>query len=264
MLITATLIILGSSFEIQPKIFKGRDTRRAQFPFFVYLETDLGNRTISVCGGSLINRSWVLTAAHCLVNKTEIDLHFGSYSRRNQNERGRVIMPVHQQDFIIHAGYEKRYFSNDIALIKLPQPIKFSQYIQPIKFARKCDLNEIFNTTVVGYGRDYTNGRLLNTLQYAHLQTTELVECMQTFPFLDYRLSIRCARGLREESACPGDSGGPLIDRNDNKLVAIVSFSTKAGCEDGLAQGFTSLASYHGWIARKTGLHIPGCKQLIY
>lgn len=51
-----------------------------------------------------------------------------------------------------------------------------------------------------------------------------------------------------------GDSGGPLIDTNENALIGLASFiHPKKNCTD-YPQGFTIIALYREWISEITGL----------
>lgn len=213
-LIAVSLIAVSHTFKLQPRIFRGSNSSRGQFPYFVLLEIISTNDSVLMCGGSLIDKEWVLTAGHCIENETVIDLHFGSFSVEDTSEAGRVVMTVKKENLILHPDYLDEGTHYDIGLIKLPKPIELSRYIQPIELDMKCDLNEIFNVTVVGNGGTSTYGDVASTLQYAYLETTRMDICEALFPFIENRISVRCVRGKNLESLCPGDSGG-------NKLVVV-------------------------------------------
>ena len=53
--------------DVHQRICNGIPAAPKQFPWQVAILTPIGNNIYSFCGGSLINRKWVLTAAHCVV-----------------------------------------------------------------------------------------------------------------------------------------------------------------------------------------------------
>ena len=142
--------------------------------------------------------------------------------------------------------------NSDIALIKLPSPVNFTKVIQPITLS--CKSSNWVGVTAIG------NGYMLNKnrapiLQYADkLKTISLFLCVFNYPKVAFRTGIMCAVGLDESSVCMGDSGGPLIDNDSNKLVGITSFGPAHGCDFGLAQAFTRVSAYTKWIEKKTGI----------
>lgn len=98
-----------------------------QFPWFVSVRSYTSRGLQSICGGSLISNRWVLTAAHCTHGYTTFNLGFGS---RNLNK---PFISLTSQYFIEHRRYNQVNLNNDIALIELPKPIFYTEFIQAIR-----------------------------------------------------------------------------------------------------------------------------------
>jgi secreted trypsin-like serine protease len=72
-----------------------------------------------ICGGSIVSRSWIITAAHCVddVNASQVIVYAGSNIRwsGSQSRKGLRI--------VVHTNYDASTFANDIALIELSFPL---------------------------------------------------------------------------------------------------------------------------------------------
>lgn len=112
------------------RIVNGKPADVGQLPYQVLLVINLPGLRKAVCGGSLIDTKWVLTAAHCAVDALSFQVHLGAHSYKNINESGRVI--IQSSEKIVHTKYNPSALANDLALIKLPQSVILSKTIQII------------------------------------------------------------------------------------------------------------------------------------
>ena len=73
----------------------------------------------SLCDGSILSSSWILTAAHCLkqVKASDITVHTGS------NDVWSIPQIKTASYFVRHPNYNPRAYTSDIALIKLASPL---------------------------------------------------------------------------------------------------------------------------------------------
>lgn len=96
------------AFGIEPRIVGGRDAVRGQFPYYVFLEIETPAQQV-ICGGSLIARRWILTAAHCVVGATSVQVYLGSLKAWawDYDEPGRQVINVTKtNDIIMHPNYD--------------------------------------------------------------------------------------------------------------------------------------------------------------
>lgn len=264
LLFTAISTTISDTLEIGARIFNGNPSQRNQFPYYVFLERILAPNFSKSCGATLISNEWVLTAAHCVMDGELILLHFGVHETRNLLESGREMQSIPKPNIFVHPGYSVEDVLNDIALIKLVKPIKFSASIQPVKMAFELfDPEEEVNVETVAIGNGFsTEGQdLADYVEWVVLKTSSRARCEEVFPFLMNEKTIICSEN-GHGSVTSGDSGGPLIRIDDNTLIGISCFNhmnssllNNENIGEVFPQAFTNVGYYIGWIRSITMLN---------
>lgn len=132
------------SVETNPFIVGGVPSSIEDYPFTVtcYLNNGFS------CGGSIINKNWILTAAHCTCTKIQ-------WGVTERNINGPNVFNVVEN--VRYPGYT-HYSRDDMQLLRLDQDITFGTNAQPVKVPKAGweVSGDSFKTAsaVLGWGRD--------------------------------------------------------------------------------------------------------------
>jgi len=249
-------------FEDISNIVGGEKTKPGIYPFTVALgKWTRGGKIAYQCGGTLINKWFVLTAAHC---KKEIDgglADIGDWKISTSNDcfsRGKCL-PTNQiidiQALIPHAGFKisKTNVENDIMLVKLGTMVEYNdQSVVPACLPLgRFDLNVLgisnfengidgVRAHAVGWGKtqvrslDTFSKIVSETLSSATTDVQRKVDlplqtenkCKQSFPAVRYDKQL-CAGGETGRDTCNGDSGGPLVINKFSKITKNLTPDTE-------------------------------------
>ncbi|XP_058790458.1 CLIP domain-containing serine protease B4-like [Phymastichus coffea] len=252
------------------RIIGGKEAEIDEFPWMallIYRENYYRNNKIQFrCGGTVINRNHVMTAAHCVthlhINIKLSGVRVGEYDLSSERDcKNGIKCNYKHEDFKIdevypHPDYSNENYHNDIAIIRLKGSIDFKRtHIRPI--CLPIDKAEVLpmQGIVTGWGSlgdDSPNSRVL---QKVTLPIVSLEKCQILYSdVIKIGYKQFCAGGYRGMDSCSGDSGGPLqvvsLYRGSFRMVqrGIVSYGrSTCGLEDSPGV-YTSVADYMHWI----------------
>ncbi|XP_034667700.1 lectizyme [Drosophila subobscura] len=233
-------------------VINGTEAEPHSAPYIVSLATKFDKHS-HICGGTIINKEWILTAAHCISNPENMSAIAGLHTRA-------LVDELTQQRLIdfgrVHESYTGGVGPFDIAILHVSEPFVFNEWVQPAALPTREEVHE-GESHLYGWGQP--KSYVLTAAKTLQTVTTELVnyeECADALPETAPLEPTNICSSSRQQSvsACNGDSGGPLVVETENapsELVGIVSWGY-IPC--GLAQlpsVYTRVSAYVDWIQAK-------------
>ncbi|KAH8384036.1 hypothetical protein KR009_011800 [Drosophila setifemur] len=227
------------------RIVGGKPTGVNQYPWMARIVYDGKFH----CGGSLLTKDYVLTAAHCVkkLRRSKIRIIFGDHDQEITSESQAIQRAV--TSVVKHKSFDPDTYNNDVALLRLRKPISFSKIIKPVCLPRYNYDPAGRIGTVVGWGRTSEGGELPSIVNQVKVPIMSITECRnQKYKSTRITSSMLCA-GRPSMDSCQGDSGGPLLLSNGVKyfIVGIVSWGVGCGRE-GYPGVYTRVSKFIPWI----------------
>lgn len=241
----------GPSSLIDVRVTHGETTAKWEYPWQIAMF--IGSRYH--CGGSIIDDRHILTAAHCVDryknNFGNIKLSLGDFDLSNQNDGPYKEARVGK--VTVHERYSRLTLQNDIAILRLKEPIAFNNRIKPVCLPNSGLQTNGIQATVTGWGRD-EHKRLKSKLQKHESTVLTNTACgaqwvAKKAPANFIVPTMLCMDASKGDS-CNGDSGGPLVHQSGGSWVQVglVSFGSGSCTDANLAGVYTRVSEFVDWI----------------
>ena len=223
----------------------------------------------TTCGGTIIAKNLVITAAHCVdhIDKNELFIQMG-----HSDLKSSIIKKEKAKSILIHPQwYADRVYAYDIALLRLSKDIEFNNFVQPIALPNEGIIGDYNGLMIAaGWGLaldlkeeiDFFKSRSISwnskavTIQQRARYTHNLMKLKMTLSECSSR-KLRpigdigfCAAG-REPSiqgVCSGDSGSPLMAKIDGR-IQIIGVTSSSWCF-GPNNFFVNVGIFVPWIQK--------------
>lgn len=253
--------------NVTPYIVGGDLGNVADYPFMASLmfeyESQPG-KVFPLCGGSVLDSTHILTAAHCVYNVASYRIASMKVAIEANDEQGMLAAPrVSVKNIYYPSNYSDSTLLNDVAVLELAQPLPNYTTIHQTILADLSVQGQEYRQlpaktfTIVGYGSldsDTPNEQF--DFMKASVRYVDPDACNIWSNYITSDKQV-CTSGSSFDNsqlvtaACQGDSGGPLIwDNNGIKTQIGIMSMVPYPCGSSLTTQsvYTDVSQYTDWI----------------
>ncbi|XP_065350158.1 brachyurin-like [Cloeon dipterum] len=210
------------------------------------------------CSGALLSATWALTAAHCVVLVSTINVYPGTF------EDPLAATPSTATAFI-HPAFRLNLMINDIALLKIGTPLTLSGTIGTARLSLVKPTAALDNValTTMGFGPK-TDAQTITpsattppTLNVVELTNVKKSTCNANTidVYVTYPGNTGClGTSSGTKGICFGDEGAPVLYTSPSESTAkiIGVTSQRLACPSDYPGSFTWIYPYISWITATT------------
>lgn len=255
-LLASVPIVTGAEFKNEERCGVFPETRvingilatQGMFPWLVRLLVYIKDgEPPSTCGGSIITKWHVVTAAHCVLGKDglvrKIELVYGAVYTKSKHAK-----MTQAKSAAVHPRFTWDGYHDDIAVLRLPEELQYTEYVKPV--CLDFDLGELAGktVTVAGWGEPKKEYGPIDRLRYTRLKVVAQDECQRKLQMYHFNSSSMMCAYEQDRDACQGDSGSALMLRKQHRYYLIAVVSHGSGCAQDLPGMYTPVKAHQEWI----------------
>uniref|UniRef100_F7ASG9 Peptidase S1 domain-containing protein n=1 Tax=Ciona intestinalis TaxID=7719 RepID=F7ASG9_CIOIN len=240
----ALAVLLAHAAQSADRIVGGSDVTSTTFaPWQASLQVSGSH----FCGGSVISATRIMCAAHCVQSITISALNLNSEKSGSHFCGGSVISAT-RIIWLRHPSYNSQTIDYDYSMITV-SALTLNSDVAAIEVASQ-EYAAGTQALISGWGKTSGGifGQIPHTLQFAYTDLISQLQCKATWGN-QVTDRMQCAGGANLNSACNGDSGGPIAV-NDNgtwKLVGNTSWGSSS-CGTSYPSAWSKNSAVYSWI----------------
>ncbi|XP_043101469.1 inactive serine protease PAMR1 [Puntigrus tetrazona] len=229
-----------------------------------------------ICSGALVNQHWVVVAAHCVtepgqteaLSTDDLNVVLGKHYLTDLRENKR-LQHIQIAQISIHPNYDPHILDSDLALLKLADKARISEYVSPVCLPRlqggEVTAKQAFLTgwPVAGQHGAHTDSEAVRT---GLVELADVVKCERQFSKHGAPISMTdnmlCGRqhALSPSMICPSETGGIILSLS-------ADFQPALGLEPPPPSRSEDADSHHAWELLglvSLGYDLRGCNPDLY
>lgn len=248
------------------RLVGGKITKHGAWPWMAGILVDNKH----ACAGTLINKNYIVTAAHCLqmngkpISEKRLSVVLG-LNHRTKPESSTQHFSV--CNFVMHDLFNRETLENDIAIVKIKKNAMLDDFVWPACLSSKGVSTHFTDKYgyMIGWGKEKVSGLLSPSLKAVKVPVVSHSTCSKQNDKVYRTVKVNkhfhtCAGyGRRRiEYACEGDSGGGFLQKHDSAwyVTGIISWVDPI-CNSSTRDTYTVLtriSHYETWLASNMDL----------